>query len=54
MYLAFDECECGHDAIDHYWDPVTEDMARCSGDCDCKTFVKKFDPTLGPYDHVPN
>ena len=49
---ALDDCECGHVALDHYYDPGRNCSGKCSK-CDCKKFKKKVDPNLGPYDHVP-
>lgn len=53
MNLALDDCECGHVALVHYYDPTNERLTKCS-DCDCESFEKVVDLNQGPYDHVPN
>jgi len=53
MNMAFDECKCGHVAIEHFSSTKIDTNSSCAK-CDCRKFEMKPQPELEPLDHVPN
>jgi len=53
MNMAFDECKCGHIAIEHFSSTKIDTNSSCA-ECDCRKFEMKPQPELEPLDHVPN